>query len=275
MFSFEYTDFRPFIKDRLALLQEKNDKLSQREFCRRAGFSSPGLLHAVLKGERKLSLASLKKFARAMELTREEAKYFSALVNFTQSPTDEDKTLAYKALLNFKGFRKAHTLAREQFEYYSSWLCPVLREMITLSNFREDYEKIANRIGSSVRSTDIKHALEILLKIGLIKRNANGKLEQTDPRVTSPDEVRSMFVRRFHHEMLKRAIVALETLPLKRREITNLTLTLNAERFSLLREEIVNFRQQIFEKYGDVRVGDDRVAQVNFQLFPLTLDVIE
>jgi len=268
---FEYLNYREYISDAFYALQAKDPDLSLRTFCKKAGFASTGTFRFIVTGKRKLSPKSRKKFSRAMLLSAQEEAFFNLLVDFDQEPDMNEKTKVYEKILSFRPYQGARPLEKEQYYYYSSWVIPTIREMVGLEGFQENPELIAKKIMEPTRASDIKAALQMLLNLGLIVRDATTrKLKQADAKVSSPDIVRGICYQAYFRAVSNQALASIERSPTHERELGTMTMTLSKERFEEMKKDLLKFRSEMFEKYGASVAGDDRVYHMNFQLFPLT-----
>jgi len=82
---FEYDDYRAYLRDLYEHLKKTGTHFSYRSFSSKAGFRSPNILKLVIDGKRNLSPQSVQKFARALNLKKDEAEFFRILVNLNQA----------------------------------------------------------------------------------------------------------------------------------------------------------------------------------------------
>ena len=116
---------------------------------------------------------------------------------------------------------------------------------------------------------DAAQALKVLQQLGLIGRDEQGRLRQTEPVVETHEGPLGHQVVQFHREMLRCASEAIDRVPREEREIAALTLCVSEERMEELRAEVEAFRRDLFRRYQtDPR--PERVVQANFQVFPLS-----
>ena len=75
-------------------------------------------------------------------------------------------------------------------------------------------------------------ALDLLLQLGFVVRDADGTLRQSEPLLSTGAEVRSLAVGNFHRQMMQRAAESIELVDRSEREISGLTVGLRARAFS-------------------------------------------
>lgn len=267
---YSYTNFRKLLED--YYVQEKKkapDKVSYRFLAKRAGFSSPNFLHLVIKGKKNLGHESIHRMARVMGLNKRESLFFESLVLFNQCTDPQEKSLAFEKVISFREYRNAKKLVLDQYDYFSKWYYPVIREMVNLDNFQEDPLWVSRTINPQITVAEASEALSKLESLGLIKRSAAGRLCQTDSNLTTEEEVASTALAKFHEMMIRHGLESLKKTA-DEREISGLTMSLSAEQFHQVRQKIREFHREIQKLIADN--GQDspkQICQLNFQLFHL------
>jgi uncharacterized protein (TIGR02147 family) len=159
-------------------------------------------------------------------------------------------------------------LDEAQFHLFSHWRHIAVRELAALKGFRADARWVAKRLGKGVTEKEAEESLKLLATLGLIKRTANGFM-QSDVNITTSDEVRSLLVKNYHHQMIGMADAALDGLPASRRDISSITIPIHAKDFVKVKEQLQLMRKELLNLAAETGSGED-VVQVNIQLFPLT-----
>lgn len=267
---FSYMDYRQYLKDRYAYEKALNKNFSYRYFARMAGLSSPGFLKMVMNRERNLTPTSINQFSKALKLTNKETDYFEALVLFNQAKTDKERDLYFERLTALKPRSKLTGLQNDQYEYFTKKYFVIIREMVSLPHFRENPAWIGKRLSPKLKPKEVEHALNVLLRLGLIKRNEAGKLVPATASLTTPSEVESMEIFNFHREMLNDAKEAMLSTPSEDRDITALTIPLTKKMLPEFKKRIQSFREEMIDLINKGNVNFDEVYQMNVQLFPVT-----
>ena len=109
----------------------------------------------------------------------------------------------------------------------------------------------------------------MLLELGLLVRDAAGRLAQPEALVETPEGPLGHHVVEFHRAMMAHAAQAIDLVPRADREIASLTLCLSAEQFEQLKAELSMFRSLLLQRY-QANADAQRVVQLNFQMFPLS-----
>jgi uncharacterized protein (TIGR02147 family) len=266
---FEYTDFRVFLKEYYEYYKSQTKFFSYRYFSQKAGFSSHNVLKFVIQGQRNIAADSIDKFAHALFLNDNECSYFRLLVNFGQTKDEAEKNELFREMLRYRQVSEVKKIDKLQYEMYSVWYYAVVREMITLRDFTEDHAAIARMLSPEVRPYQVKKAITVLEKLGLIKRDENGKWVQTDTIIKTEPEVTSLSIRNFNRTMIQRADKALSDVAPERREISGMTVAMSKKQFQLIKEKIQRFKDDLLCELANDTDPSEEVYQVNFQMFPL------
>ncbi|MBI4212481.1 MAG: TIGR02147 family protein [Deltaproteobacteria bacterium] len=267
---FHYQDYRLFLTDTFAALKEKRPQFSHRAFNRLAGFASPNYLLLVMQGKRNLSSDGIQKVAKALKLGKREAGFFENLVRFNQSASEEERDFYYQRLLENKEYAEEKRIEKWQYEYYSTWHHAAIRELTLLSDFQEDEAWIAQQFDPALTRKDVRGSLELLEKLGLLSRDACGKLVQQEPYIDTGNEVASLAVSHFHREMLIKASEALKA-PAEKREFSGVTFAVSEQGMTAIKKLIQDLRRKV-AAIATQEKEVDAVYQLNVQLFPLTKD---
>ncbi len=267
---FKYLDFRQFLADFYEL--KKRRGYSYRAFSRAAGLGAPNYLKLVISGQRNLTAAMAERFAAACGLSGETASYFERLVAFNQSKTTEERNASYAQLAAFRRYRQAHRLEHAQAAYHEKWYLPAIRELCASPDFRADPRWVASVLRPTIEPVQAKHALDLLLTLGLLTRDEAGRLQQADPVVSTGAETQNMNIRNYHAEMMRRATAAMELFPAAERDISSLTLCVGPAALAQIKQRIKEFRRELLE-LAEGESQRSQALQINFQLFPLSAPI--
>jgi uncharacterized protein (TIGR02147 family) len=264
-----YLDYRAFLRDHYASKKASSRAFSYRSFSKRAGVSSPNYLKLVIEGKRSLSPKMAERFGQACGLDAEATRYFSHLVAFNQAKTSVERAQYYDKLTGFKRYQQAHKLELAHAAYYSEWFMPAIRELVALPQFREDSEWIADQLIPRISPVQAQRALDTLIQLKLVGRNAAGRLEQSDVLLSTGAETQGLHIVAFHRAMTQRAMEAIDLVPKPERDISSLTLLLGRGGLRLLKERVQQLRRELLE-LAALEKDPEQVVQLNLQLFPLS-----
>lgn len=267
---FDYFDYRDFLQDFYQFHKKRNSAYSYRLFARKAKLGSPNYLKLVVDGKRRITDRTLFQFSRGLGLTRDEEKYFRELVMYQEVSDPDSKELHLRALMKYQEKQRTPTpLSESRSRALTDWYHLVIRELVSTKGFREDPEWIAKRLGGKITDAQATESLELLLSLKLLKRTAEGKLEQSEPLLTSSGDVPGHLLRSLHRFYLRKALASLFSTAPEKRELSGLLLAIPSHRIKEAKEEIKEFRKKMNRKYGMDRNAED-VFFAGLYLFPVT-----
>ena len=246
-------------------------KISYRSFATEAGYSSPNLLQLIIAGDRDLAPALLPGTVRALKLNKQEAEFFADLVAFDRAEGFDEKTFHYQRMLRSRRHAEARPIEKRQFEYLEQWYHPVVRELVAHPGFDGTPDWIARRIHPRITSPQADKSLQLLERLGLIRRDeATGKLIQADIQISTAPEVASLAVANYHRSVLKLAEGSIEAFEGDRRDLRAVTLGIPKDKFPELKRKLEAFWRDLIDMANETGPVEE-VYQVNLQAFPLTL----
>lgn len=264
---FQYLDHRSYLR---AVYEDGRRRgLGYRAFSKRAGLGSPNYLKLVIDGERRLTPNMAQRFARACGLTGESALYFEDLVAFSQAETSRDRSERYARLMRFRRFRSEHRLEVSQDAFHSKWYLSAIREMVGCHWFREDSAWIASQLVPSIKPQEAATAIQALVELGLLMRDADGRLARAHDFVLAPPETRSIHLASFHRTMMEHAAESIDRVHRDQRDLTSITLRIPNSAIPELKQRLAALRREILA-WSEEQPDADQVMQLSFQLFPLT-----
>ncbi|MEN9308699.1 MAG: hypothetical protein RL173_2631 [Fibrobacterota bacterium] len=275
---FAYTDYRAFLKDAVQALKEKDPKFSQRWVLQRLGLKSSGWLADMLAGRRNLSRTQASVFGQILAMNAREELYFQTLVDYDQAKTLPEKNRCYEKILTFHEIPK-DLVDPDRFEYFSHWYIPAIREYLLIEPFKGDAEKLAKRMRPAITVKQATQGIEVLERLGMVKRYASGELRPSVEHVKKQSQFSApVHYYRYLKAQIELGMGAMETIPKEERDVSAVTLTLSEEGFGVLREELKELRRRMIRlseeenrKFWQGVDGDSRrVYQAVLQLFPVS-----
>lgn len=265
---YDYTDYRQFLRDYYEEQKKKNPAFSYRYFARKAGFNSSGLYKDIIDGRTGITRGMILRFSTAMKLTQKQQEYFETMVYFNEAKTVEEKNLYFERLMKFRD-SKAFRVDASQYEYYSKWYYIAVRELLAINNIGDDYAAIAQVLNPTIRTEHAKKAIDVLKKLKLIQKNKNGYYKAADNILTTGHEVKSLAIANFQKAMMDMAKEAIDRHPAQHRNISTVTFSVSEGIYNDIKAELDACRKRILGMV-ERSENEDRVCQLNMQLFPLT-----
>jgi len=266
---FQFLDAREFLRQAYREAKGANPAFSQRYIAQRLKASSSSFFRDVLSGKSGLTPARVLGFAKLFGMSKADTAYFEDLVAYTQAETPEEKRHALDKLKAAVPSGKHALLEASQREYFSKWHYAAVRELLGVLDFRGDCEELGKLLNPPISAGEARDAVELLLRLKLIRKTAHGGYEATERVVLSGPQISPAQVRPAIEENLNLARRALGEFAPKVRPFSYLTVSVSEKSARQIQEMLRALRQQVFElvtRDEDV----DRLYQLNFQFFPLS-----
>jgi uncharacterized protein (TIGR02147 family) len=244
-----YTDYRRFLGDYYKEAKGKNQRFSYQIFAKRAGFKSKSFICTVVQGKRSLSRACVIALSQAMKLNKTETDYFENLVGFNQAFTLQERNHYFEKLSSIKTTGKnpwkPQLLRNDQYEFYSRPQHAVIRALIDQRPFKGDYAWLAKSVRPRITVREARISVELLARLGFIKKRKDGVWEVIDKVMVTSPEVTSLAIQNFHRQTGELALQALSDLPKDKRNITSVTLGISPQTYKVVCDEIQAFRERL------------------------------
>ncbi len=265
---YEYLDFRKFLNDYYEARRKVESSFTHRKIGQLGGFD-PGLFSKVITGQRDISLKMIVKFLDAFPLNNEkEEEYFELLVRFNQASAHSEKKFFLERLLAFRE-AKIQTVDEAQYEFYDKWYYTAIRELLHITSFDGDFQALGKKLNPVVGARQVKKAIQILEKLGFIEEDGEKGYRVTQNILSSGYETRSVAVNNHVLNSLELSKEALDRFADDQKNLSSITFTFNESNFEDIVERIRNFRRELMKFISDCE-GEDRVYQLNMQLFPVS-----
>lgn len=268
---YEYTDYREFLSFLYHLNKKEDAQFSHRVMARALGFTSPNFLKLVIDKERHIGKGSVDKIVSGLRLSKKESEYFSYCVFFAKAKTTVEKNYYYGLIAGLRANKVISPLPAYQFEFYNNWYTAIVRELVNNQPVECNYAALAKKIIPPILPKQVKKSIQLLEKLKLIRRTKDGRFVHASPILNTDKEVQSLALKNFHRTMIELGGEAIDQFTSENREISSCTVKISQQGFARIKSRIQEFREEILQIVKDDR-DVDRVAQVNFQFFPLTHD---
>ena len=263
-----YVDYRLFLRDYYLERKSNNKTYSYQLMADRAGFKSKSFLKLVIDGKKNLSRESIKKLTTLLKLNGKHLSYFQDLVEYNQASSHEMREYLFKRLSEYRSENARKLIQKDCYDFYSQWYHNTIRELVTQVDFKEDYEWLSRQLIPKITANEAKRSVSLLLSLGFLKKS--GKIyQQTDPIITTGDEVLSRAVKEFHEQNSRLIREAVEKFSKTQRDISCVVLGLSDKGFGEVKKEIQKFRKTLLD-IASRDASQCAVYHVNCQLFPTT-----
>jgi uncharacterized protein (TIGR02147 family) len=268
---FDYTDFRKYLTDYYEAEKKENPAFSYQFIANKAGFKNKGFVYNIINREKVLSKSNAFRISQALGHNRYETEYFESMVAFNQTDNLSERNYLFEKFSRMcnkgKAIGPAQIARKDQYEFYSKWYHVMVRSLIDLHKFTNDFKWLAKMVNPPITTIQAKHSVQLLEKLGLIRKDKNGVYEVADKSITTGKEIVSLAVANFHTDCADLAKRAIQELPSGTRNITGLTLGISQKSYEQICEELQQFQTKVMTIANDDQKADT-VYQFNFHLFP-------
>jgi uncharacterized protein (TIGR02147 family) len=265
---FDYIDYRRYLKAFYSASKESTRRFSHRALAMQLGFASPNFLKLVMDGQRNVGKESLGKITQGLGLNKQESEYFSYLVFFAQAKNTVDKNYYFGLVAALRARKNVASLTPDQFEYFSEWYHPAIRELLCGKTEPLDYASLSGKLITEISGSKFRKSVELLKRLGLIRLDENNTYQCSTPLLNTENELNSFAVRRYHAEVLGVAKHALETVAPQEREFSHVTVATSAAGFTKLKKRMQEFREEILQIVAEESRGEE-IYHVNLQVYPI------
>ncbi len=278
-----YADFREYLRDYFDYKRKSSDNYSLRpysytDFSAAADIKSPHYLKLIIDGKRNLSLSMIKKFSKALNLSKNDSAEFKALVLYGQArdPLERNRHLKSLSELRIKLKIRQGEINEEIWKRVPNWISWVLYTLVDQKNVDFELSQLKQVLRNKVSIEDLKRALSILVDSGELKRDGEGRMVKGRELINGYDDIPVAMIRKIQAELIYLGLESLFQDSPVEREFGALTLALTEKEFEHLKFELRQLRKRIYKDISVQRGLDkgSRVYQLNIQLFPVTDPVV-
>lgn len=278
---YEYSDYRELLKDHYDEQKTLHPGFSFRVLSQRAGVASSAFFKLVIEGKRNLTKQSVLKVATALKLDADQSEYFENLVFFNQAETVLEKNRFFDKLVQAQRKRPQAPILNHQYNYFAEWWHPVVRELVVMPGLAQgkgslaaepDVERIARLLRPAISAKQVQASLELLLRLGFLKRGAGGKLEQTEPTIGTGPSVNDIQVLNYQIQVLKLSLEAFDRMGPTERYHSSTTFGISKSNFDLFLGKIRAFKGQL-QEFARADANPEQVVMLNIGFFPLSKSV--
>ncbi|MFP4162403.1 MAG: TIGR02147 family protein [Chitinispirillaceae bacterium] len=267
---FNYTDYRKFLNDYYLEKKSCHRHFTVRYIAKEVGFKSASFFSQLVRGRSNISLELAGKFSTFMNLTKTQSAYFETLILYNQARSHEEKRIYFEKLTTFRQ-SKIKQIDAKYFEFYDKWYYSALRELFYIYPFDgKDYKGLAKLLEPSISPQQARRAVARLEKWGLIRKDQNGFYVRSDNQSISTGlDAHSFYINNYQRAVLNLAKEAIDNFAKDSRQFSTLTLSLSPSGYKNFLWELQEFRHKLLS-LGENDSEEDRIYQLNIQLFPLS-----
>ena len=257
-------DYRTILLEELELRSNRNNRYSLRAFARFLGLTS-ARLSEILNRKSGLSREAAAKIAKRLDFSETETEIFCDLVESEHARSPVQRKFAKIKLQRYRE-PEYRQLQMDAFRVVADWYCFAILELAKLDVFQNDENWIAKAL--SITPAEAKAAVERLQRLNLLELQ-NDKLVPTENFTASPSGVASDAIKKFHQQILKKALASLTVQPLEARDYAAAIMRFNVSRLPEAKAMLKEFRRKFGAKMSDSVTNSD-VYCLSTQFFNLT-----
>ena len=266
---YAYNDFRKYLAVYQAARMATEKNFTKSEFSRQLDLpNTRSYFNDVLKGKT-VTGTFIERFIRVIGFSREEAQFFRTLVRFNQADSVEERELSFTQLIDLNR-TPGRILTKKMLEYYGNWYNSVLRALLEIEDFRDDFPALVRKIRPTISVPQAKKAVALLLELGLVEKKPDGTLKPSDKAIRAPELFRNELIRHYQLEVLSLTREKMAGTP---EDITfsfTNTISLSERGWRRLQTLADKFRSQVRSLVHKDEERADRVVQLALVLTNLT-----
>ncbi len=264
---YAYNDFRKFLHDYQENRQSIEPDFTKSEFSRRLRLPhSRSYFFDVLNGK-KVTTTFIDRFVSVMELKGHESQYFRVLVKFNQAESVEERELYFGQLIALNR-TPTSILNKDLFIYYKDWYNSIIRAILNIYDFSDDYKKLSRRIIPPISPLQAKNSIKLLKKLDLIELDRNGFWRPSEKSISTPEFVKDEIIRQFQLHCLELARLGVLRKGDQRKIVATNTISISAQGYDRLSKHIHQFRSMVRSLANKDESPADRVYQLSLLLIP-------
>ncbi len=239
--------------------KEKNSRYSLRMFAKKLALP-PGRLSEFISGKRSVTGRQAEKIADRLDYSPEEKKSFLSRIT--------PKTGRKLKGGNISADAKFHSISNDTFHVVADWYHFAILSLMETTDFQMKPHWIAARLGINERQA--KSAVSRMARVGLIHRS-HREWKQTHKNLTTTHDLESVALRISHRQSLEQAMEALDSVGVKSRDVTAMTMAIDPQKLTIAKKMIRQFRRRLCAILESGQRTE--VFNLNIQLLPVSKTV--
>lgn len=264
---YNYFDYREYLEDIYKKLKKTRIGFSYRSFSRDARIPNHNYILRVIKKQRNLTLRYLLNISKFLNHSNNEVEYFKILVQFNNEKKPQNKERFLRNILSFRYSKGVYILADKKLKFFDKWYYPVIREIVAICDFKEDYNLLARKCIPRITPTQAAGAVTYLIENGFINKTTTGRYIPTNQVISTEPEVDSAIIPKYHKKTILQCAEAVEKIKKEDRSFSSLTLRVSKKTYEEMKKEIEDFRRRLLVMSKESK-DPEMVCFIGFQLMP-------
>jgi uncharacterized protein (TIGR02147 family) len=264
---FNYLDYRRYLRELFDEKKSVSPNFSHRSLMQKLSLRAPGHMLLIIQGKRRLTEDIALRLSNYLNFNKKETNYLFTLVRYTNAKTPSEKQFTFEELLSLR-LRASTKVEMPSYRFYEKWYYSAIRASLDVEPFSGDYHSLASSLCPPITPAEAKQAIDLLLEIQLVVKDANGIIRIAESSISTGDTWQSATIINLQKQFIDLGKESLDRIDKSERDISNLTITVSQETFEVMKKKLRELRSQ-FLAMACAEQTPDRVLQVNMQLFPL------
>jgi uncharacterized protein (TIGR02147 family) len=258
-------NYRDYLRREFDARSRANERYSLSIFARDLGLA-PSRLSEILSDKQGISREVAARIAALIKLKQDDAEYFCDLVEVEHARSAEKRKLAKVRLEERELDSTYWTLQNDAFHLIADWYHFAILQLVEMKSFNRNSRWIALTLGIS--RGEAEAAVARLVRLGVLVENKT-RLNRSKDFVATTDGVPSSAIRKFHRQVLEKAIVALDKQSIEQRNYSSNFVTISKTDLPRAKDMMKRFRRRFVSELS-ANDEKDGVYCLSMQFFELT-----
>lgn len=235
---------------------ENNPRYSLRAFAKSLGLSH-SFVSMLLSQKRRPSTKTVNEISKQLGLDPVEKEILLTEARKESMPSTDERSDKFVITL-------------DTFALMSTWYHYAILNLLRIptTQFRSSW--IAKRLGIS--KIEAKLALERLIRMKMVKRVGKKWIRAAEP-IHLENEISTNATKKFHKQLLEKAILSLENDPFEKREVSSMTLAMDPHLIPYSRRRIKQFLRELSDELESMGKPKE-VYNLTTQIYPVTKEEV-
>jgi uncharacterized protein (TIGR02147 family) len=263
---FEFADFRKFLESYQEKRQALHKSFTRSQFCKELGLPNTRSYFNDIVNGKVLSKTYVERFIQVLRMDEDEAQYFRILVDFNQSVHDKEREILFDQLISLNRTPKKF-IGPKEYEFYKQWHHTALFALLDIHDVGEDYADLGKKLRPSISPNQARASIQLLHKLGLIRRNEKGHWKATAKTLDAGPYVKDEMIKQYQLQCLE---LAKKNLLLEQsgvRNFSTVTLSISKNGCDLIERKLQKFKSEVRAIAHKETDPADRLYQLNIQYF--------
>lgn len=264
---FEYNNFRKFLHDFYEYKHAQNRYFTKAFICRELGLpNTRSYFNDVINGKQ-VSAQKLVMFIKMMKLSKEESNYFRALVNYNQCSDPDEKELFLDQLIALNRTPK-EIMAAKNYTYYREWYHSVIRALLGIIDFKDDYHHLAHLVFPPITPTQAKESIRLLEQLEMIKQDEQGCYRPISKVISTGSYIKNEIIKSYQVKSLEVARSSITRNKDQKQRVLTKVLSLSDAAYAAIEKRLERFNAEVTSIVHKDEQKADRVYQMLLLFYP-------